>query len=66
MHELMTFENPAFGRVRTLTIEEEPWFVGKDIAEVLGYESPSAAVSKKVARKIKVFPKWKHLRVNSK
>lgn len=48
MHELMTFENPAFGRVRTLTIEEEPWFVGKDIAEVLGYESPSAAVSKKV------------------
>lgn len=48
MHELMTFENPAFGRVRTLTIEEEPWFVGKDVAEVLGYESPSAAVSKKV------------------
>ena len=48
MHELMTFENPAFGRVRVMEIQDEPWFVGKDIAEVLGYESPRAAVSKKV------------------
>ena len=48
MNELQVFTNPEFGQVRTLTIEEEPWFVGKDVAVALGYESPRAAVSKKV------------------
>lgn len=48
MNELQVFSNPEFGQVRTLTIEEEPWFVGKDVAVALGYESPRAAVSKKV------------------
>lgn len=61
MNELQVFTNPEFGQVRTVTIEEEPWFVGKDVAVALGYESPRAAVSKKVDRKIKAFPKWKHL-----
>lgn len=28
MNELQVFNNPEFGQVRTLTIEEEPWFVG--------------------------------------
>lgn len=64
MSELQVFTNPEFGQVRTVTIEEEPWFVGKDVAVALGYESPRAAVSKKVYPK--AFPKWKHLRVNSK
>ena len=31
------FENDVFGKVRTVTINEEPWFVGKDVAECLGY-----------------------------
>ena len=48
MNELQVFSNPEFGQVRTLTIEEEPWFVGKDVAVALGYESPRAAVSNKV------------------
>lgn len=48
MNELQVFTNPEFGQVRTVTIEEEPWFVGKDVAVALGYESPRAAVSKKV------------------
>ena len=48
MNELQVFTNPEFGQVRTVTIEEEPWFVGKDVALALGYESPRAAVSKKV------------------
>lgn len=30
MNELQVFTNPEFGQVRTVTIEEEPWFVGKD------------------------------------
>ncbi len=33
MNELKVFENPEFGKIRTLTIENEPWFVGKDVAE---------------------------------
>lgn len=48
MNKLQVFTNPEFGQVRTVTIEEEPWFVGKDVAVALGYESPRAAVSKKV------------------
>lgn len=44
MNELQVFSNPEFGQVRTLTIEEEPWFVGKDVAVALGYENPQKAV----------------------
>ena len=42
------FENPEFGKVRTIVIDNEPWFVGKDVAEILGYSQPSVAISKKV------------------
>ena len=44
MSELQVFTNPEFGQVRTVTIEEEPWFVGKDVAVALGYENPQKAV----------------------
>lgn len=37
MNKLTVFENPAFGQVRTVEIDNEPWFVGKDVAEILGY-----------------------------
>lgn len=37
MNELQVFKNQEFGSVRTLVIDNEPWFVGKDIAEALGY-----------------------------
>lgn len=37
MNELQIFENKEFGSVRSLVIDDEPWFVGKDIAEILGY-----------------------------
>lgn len=33
------FENEEFGRVRTVIINGEPWFVGKDVAEILGYKN---------------------------
>ena len=45
MNELKVFENPAFGQVRTLDIDNEPWFVGKDIAEALGYTKPRNAIA---------------------
>lgn len=34
---LQTFQNADFGEIRTVTIEGEPWFVGKDVAAALGY-----------------------------
>lgn len=41
---LQTFSNTEFGNIRTLTIDFEPWFVGKDIAEALGYKDATRAV----------------------
>lgn len=38
MNELQIFKNPEFGEIRTVEINNEPWFVGKDIASVLGYK----------------------------
>ena len=35
--EIQIFKNDRFGEVRTTVINGEPWFVGKDVAEVLGY-----------------------------
>lgn len=44
MNDIQIFENPEFGKVRTVVINDEPWFVGKDVAEALGYERESKAV----------------------
>ena len=37
MNQLKVFENPEFGPMRTVTINGEPWFVGRDVAAALGY-----------------------------
>lgn len=37
MNELQVFKNQEFGQVRSLVIADEPWFIGKDVAEALGY-----------------------------
>lgn len=44
MNEIQIFNNEQFGSVRTLTIDNEPWFVGKDIAEMLKYADPQKAI----------------------
>lgn len=44
MNELQVFKNQEFGSVRTLVIDNEPWFVGKDIAESLGYTATEKAI----------------------
>ena len=44
MNELMVFNNAEFGNVRTIEINGEPWFVGKDVAESLGYTNPTKAM----------------------
>lgn len=45
---ILSFNNSEFGKIRTVVIDEEPWFVGKDVATALGYKDPSSAVSKNV------------------
>lgn len=44
MNELKIFENPDFGQVRMVMIEDNPYFVGKDVAEILGYKNPNEAI----------------------
>ncbi len=44
MQELQIFKNEEFGEVRTVTIDDEPWFVGKDVATALGYERATKAI----------------------
>ena len=48
MNELMVFNNAEFGNVRTMEINGEPWFVGKDVAASLGYERATKAISDRV------------------
>lgn len=48
MNELQVFKNQEFGSVRTLVINSEPWFVGKDVAEALGYKNTKDALAKHV------------------
>lgn len=45
MKELLIFENPEFGRIRTTEIDGEPWFVGKDVAVALGYSNTKKALA---------------------
>ena len=46
--KLLLFNNEEFGEIRTLLIDGEPWFVGNDIAAVLGYSRPVDAIRKRV------------------
>ena len=48
MKELTVFENSAFGSVRTVELDGEPWFVGKDVATALGYSNTKDALAKHV------------------
>lgn len=45
MNGLQTFANEEFGAVRSLMIEDMPWFVGYDVAKALGYAKPRNAIS---------------------
>lgn len=45
MNELQVFENAEFGSVRTVEVNGEPYLVGKDVAEILGYAKPRNAIA---------------------
>ncbi len=55
MQQVMLFENKEFGEIRTLIIDGQPYFVGKDVAEILGYSNSSKAVSNHVDDEDKQF-----------
>ena len=44
MNEVRVFQHEAFGSIRTVMIEGEPWFVGKDVAAILGYSGAAKAI----------------------
>lgn len=46
--DIKIFESPVFGKVRTAEINGEPYFVGKDVAEILGYKETAKAIRTKV------------------
>ena len=45
MNEIKIFDNPEFGKVRTMEINGEPYFVGKDVAEILEYNNTKDAIA---------------------
>lgn len=53
MNDLQIFVSEEFGEIRTVTIEGEPWFVGKDVAEALGYKNTKDALLSHVAEEDK-------------
>ena len=48
MNKIQFFNNEEFGQIRTVTIDNEPWFVGKDVAEALGYIKARNAIANHV------------------
>ena len=48
MKEMQIFENQEFGTVRTVELDGEPWLVGKDVAQALGYSDTDQALRKHV------------------
>ena len=46
--EIQIFKNEEFGQVRTVLIKNEPWFVGKDVTEILGYQNGSRDINRHV------------------
>lgn len=55
MNDLEIFKNAEFGEIRTVVKDGEPWFVGKDVAEILGYSNTSKAVMNHVDEEDKRF-----------
>lgn len=52
-NQLQIFNNPDFGDIRIVVVNNEPWLVGKDAAIALGYSNPRDALAKHVPDKFK-------------
>ncbi len=55
MEELSIYENEEFGQIRIVSIDGEPWFVGKDVAVALGYKDTVNALKKHVEPEDKIM-----------
>lgn len=59
MNEMQLFSNSDFGDVRSMLIDDEPWFVGKDVADILEYQNGSRDINRHTdeedRRKIMLF-----------
>ena len=58
MNDIKVFENPEFGEVRTTLINGEPWFVGKDVANALGFSNSRDAIKNHVFNEDKGVEKF--------
>jgi len=52
-HQIQIFKHEQFGEIRTVMIDNEPWFVGRDIAAALGYSKPENAIGNHVCQEDK-------------
>lgn len=57
MENIKVYENKEFGNIRVMKQNCEPWFVGKDVAEILGYSDPNKAISMHVDEEDKLNDK---------
>ena len=48
MNDLQIFKNDEFGEIRTIVVNGEPMFVGRDIAGILNYNEPNKAITRHV------------------
>ena len=48
MNDIKIFDNPEFGKIRALDRDGEPWMVGKDVAQALGYQNGSRDINRHV------------------
>lgn len=55
MREISIFNSEEFGDIRAIEIDNEPWFVGKDIATALGYSNTRKAIGDHVHEDDKTF-----------
>ena len=55
MNNLQIFNSEEFGDIRTVTINNEPWFVGKDVATALGHSNASKAVSTHIGEEDRIL-----------
>lgn len=54
---IINFSNEQLGSIRTLLIDGEPWFVGKDVATILGYRNPNEAILEHIDTEDKLHSK---------
>ena len=58
MNYMEIFKNSEFGSVRTTLIDNQPYFVGKDVADILGYKNSRQAIRDHVDEEDKGVTKW--------